>query len=86
MSKEFSRDSLFKELSVVVHAKVSFVFGVFRILHQKSEFQLNLTCRIAEVPAWEGFNLFIGHIYATIQKNYMLLLLLYYILLKKPLS
>ena len=86
MCKEFSGESLFKELLVVLQAKLNFVFGVFRILHQKSEFQLNLKYRITEVPAWGGFNLLIGHIYAKIQNNYMFDAVSLLYLAKKPLS
>ena len=50
MSRELSGNLQFKELSLVQQVKFSFMFGVFRIFHQKPEFDLNLVCRLS-VPA-----------------------------------
>ena len=47
-SRNLSRDSLFKELSLVLQAKFSFMFGVFRIIHQQPKFHLNLVCKLTK--------------------------------------
>ena len=41
ISKELQGNSLFKELSLVLQAKFSFKFSIFRIFNQHPKFQLN---------------------------------------------
>ena len=77
MSREFSGNSLFQELSLPLLAKIIIMFGVFRMHHQESKFYVNLVYKLTELPTWTGLNLCIDHTCLT-RKNsntYALLLL-----------